>query len=197
MKLVASNRTFIAVPTLAALLAGSVVYPIDAQPKTPSRATAATKTAKAPRPRSKTVQGTFVQANASSVKLNSKDGELNAVLVPTTEYWRIETGITPSNLKIGDTIRFTLRGTDGMATVQSVSPLTLKFADVATLTIDNPRRMKFERASKLTPTDLASGQTAKVASNVFPDGRIEAREVWVIVEPVRAPRKVTTPAPAN
>jgi hypothetical protein len=76
-----------------------------------------------------------------------------------------------------------LPGTDDMGRVESLAPLTLKFGDTATLVYTNPGKMRFVRIAKITATDVVTGQKGKVAGNVYPDGRVEAREVWVEVEP--------------
>ena len=176
-------------PALAAVIVGSGISTVLAAPAVETKAP---KAAKAPKPKSKTVEGTFSAANATMVKLKAKDGEMNVNLVPTTEYWRIQTGLAVNELKVGDMVKFTLKGTDDMATVQSLAPLTLKFSDIATLTIDKIGRIKFDRVSKLAATDLTAGQEAKVASNLFADGKLEAREVWVIISPVKTAKKKIT-----
>jgi len=186
MKAVMTSRFCWMVPALAAVIVGSGMNAIVAAP---TEETKAPKAAKAPKPKSRTMEGTFSTANATMVKLKSKDGETNVNLVPTTEYWRIQTGLAANELKVGDMVKFTLKGTDDMATVQSLAPLTLKFADVATLTLDKIGRTKFDRVTQLMATDLVAGQDAKVASNLFPDGKLEAREVWVVVEPVKPVKK--------
>lgn len=186
MKTVKTNRFCWTVPALAAVILGSGMHAVVAAP---TEGTKPIKAAKAPKPKSRTIEGTFSLANATTVRLKSKDGESNISLVPATEYWRIQTGLSVADLKVGDTVKFTLKGTDDMATVQSLAPLTLKFADIATLTLDKIGRTKFDRVTKLEATDLVAGQNAKVASNLFPDGKLEAREVWVVVEPVKPEKK--------
>ena len=141
------------------------------------------KTAKAPRLRSKTLEGTFAQASATSVKVQGKSEAMTAALVPTTAYWRTQKGVAAGDLKVGDTIKMNVPGTDDMGRVESLFPLTLKFGENATVIFNTTGRMKFERVSKITPTDLVTGQKGKIASNIYPDSRIEAREVWVYVEP--------------
>jgi len=186
MKTVTSNRIRWIIPALAALIIGAGADVVMAAPAEENKP----KATKAAKPRSKTAEGTFSSANATMVKLNVKGVEMNVNLVLTTEYWRIQTGLPVSALKVGDMVKFTLKGTDDMATVQSLAPLTLKFEDVATLTIDKIGRMKFDRVAKLTATDLVAGQEAKVASNVFPDGKMEAREVWVVIKPTKPEKKI-------
>ena len=176
-----------AIPALAVVLSSAGANVVLAAPTEGAKP----KAVKAPKPKSRTLQGTFSQANATTIKLKAKDGETNVNLVPTTVYWRIQTGLPVSELKVGDMVKFTLKGTDNMATVQSLSPLTLKFSDVATLTLDKIGRTKFDRVTELTATGLVAGQEAKVASNLFPDGKLEAREVWVIVKPTKAAAKTT------
>ena len=185
MKVVTSNRVWWTVPVLAAVVAGAGMSTVIAAPVTETKP----KTTKAPKPKSRTAEGTFTSANATMVKLKAKDGEMNVNLVPATKYWRLQTGLAMADLQVGDMVKFSLKGTDGMATVQSLAPLTLKFADVATLTLDKIGRMKFDRVSKLTANELAAGQEAKVASNLFADGKLEAREVWVIIAPAKPIKK--------
>jgi hypothetical protein len=64
--------------------------------------------------------------------------------------------------------------------------VTLKFGDDAILTLNNTEKMKFDLVTKIAATELTAGQTAKIVSNVLPDGKMEAREVWVVVAPVKA-----------
>ena len=184
MKTVTPNRVRWIIPALATVIAGAGANIVLAAPSRETKP----KTTKAAKPKSKTVQGTFTSANATTVKLKAKDGEMSINLVETTQYWRIQTGLAVKELKVGDMVKFTLKGTKGMAAVESVAPLTLKFADVATLTIDKIGRTKFDRVTNLVADDLTTGQQAKVASNLFPDGKMEAREVWVIVKPTKAPK---------
>jgi Cu/Ag efflux protein CusF len=176
---VVSNRIRWAIPALAAVLIGRTMRASHAAPDTP--ATKAVKPARAPKPKSKTAEGTFAVVSATQVKLTTKAGELASNLVPTTEYYRLNEDVAVADLKTGDMVKFPLRGTDGLPTVQSVAPLTLKFGDEATLTFTKSDKMKLDRVTKITATDLAVGQEARVASNLFDDGHMEAREVWVSI----------------
>lgn len=108
---------------------------------------------------------------------------MSANLVPATIFWCYQRGVSAADLKVGETVRMNLPGTDDMGRVESLSPLTLKFGGNATLSYGQDSKVKFERISKITATDVVAGQKGKVAGNVYPDGRIEAREVWVNVEP--------------
>jgi hypothetical protein len=175
------------IPALAATFGIAGMNPVTAQPKT-AAGTAKTKTEK---PKSKTLMGTFSQADATAVKVKGKTEEVSYSLVPSTVYWRAQRGVSPADLKVGETVRMNLPGTDDVARVESLSPLTFKFGEDATLIYGKPARMKFERITKITATDIVAGQTGKVAGNVYPDGRIEAREVWVEVESEKkaAPKK--------
>ena len=190
MTSVVTKRGRWALPVLAAVLLSGVQSGF-AQPTTP--AAKAEKPAKAPRPKSRTETGTLAQASATQVKLTTKDGETTVNLVPTTEYWRIQEDVKSTDLKTGDTVRFPLRGTNGLPTVQSLAPLTLTFADIATLTFTKPEKMKFDLVTKIAAAELTAGQNAKIASNVFEDGRAEAREVWVIVAPVKPAKPEAKP----
>jgi hypothetical protein len=96
-------------------------------------------------------------------------------------------------LKVGDTVRFPLKGTDGLPTIQSLTPLTLKFGDEATLTLNQTEKMKFDLVTKITAAELATGQEVKIASNVFADGKMEAREVWLVLPPVKAEKPEAKP----
>lgn len=192
MKTVTPNRVRWVIPALAAVIAGAGANIVLAAPAKETKP----KTVKAPKPKQKTAEGTLTQANATMVKLKAKDGEMSVNLVPATEYWQIQTGLPSSELKVGDMVKFTLKGTKGMATIQSLAPLTLKFDDVATLTIDKIGRTKFDRVTKLQADDLTADQQAKVVSSVFADGKMEAREVWVIIKPVKPIKKAPAPKAA-
>lgn len=189
MKTVTPNRVRWVIPALVAVVVGAGANPIIAQPATP--AAKPEKAAKAPKAKSKMIEGSFAQANANSVRVTTKDGAMNVSLTPKTEYWRIEGGLAATDLKVGEMVKFSLRGTDGMATVQSLAPLALKFGEMATLNFVQAPKIKFERVNKLTATDLVAGQTTKAYTSVMPDGKMEAREVWVIIEkpkPVKQPK---------
>ncbi len=172
-----SIKWFVSALALTVSCAG--VNPAFAQAEAPTKA----KITKSEKPKSKTLLGTFSKADAKAVNVKGKSEELNYSLVPSTVYWRTQKSVSASDLKVGETVKMNLPGTDDIGRIESVSPLTLKFGDNATLTYTNTRRMKFERVSKITATDLVAGQKGKIAGNVYPDGRIEAREVWVEVEP--------------
>lgn len=137
------------------------------------------------RPRSKTVEGPLLQATTTALKLKSREGDLDITLTPDTQYHRMETGLQISDLKQGEIVQFTLKGTNGLPTVETVTPLTLKFSNSAQLTLPNDPKLRFDRISSSSASELAAGQTAKVANNLFPDGRLEAREVWLIIKPAR------------
>jgi hypothetical protein len=173
------RRISLMIPALAVTFGVAGMNSAIAQPKT----AAGTTKAKTERPKSKTLMGTFSQADATAVKIKGKTEEVSYSLVPSTVYWRAQRGVSPADLKVGETVRMNLPGTDDVARVESLSPLTFKFGEDATLIYGQPARMKFERITKITATDIVVGQTGKVAGNVYPDGRIEAREVWVEVEP--------------
>lgn len=192
---VVSKKARWAVSALAAVLIGGGLQTSFAQPTAPAAKTE--KPAKAPKPKSKTADGTIATASATQVKLTTKEGEVVANLVPATEYWRIQEDVKATDLKTGDTIKFPLRGTNGLPTVQSLAPLTLTFADMATLTLNKTEKMKFDIVTKITATEIAAGQTAKVASNVFEDGRTEAREVWIMIAPVKAAKPAAKPKVAK
>ena len=182
MRVKTARRISWIVPALALAFGVAGMNPVTAQPKT-TKTTKNAKTDKAPRPKSKTLMGTFSQADATAVKIKGKTEEVSYSLVPSTVYWRTQRGVSAADLKVGETVRMNLPGTDDMARVESLSPLTLKFGDDTTLIYAKPARMKFERVTKIAATDVVAGQTGKVAGNVYPDGRVEAREVWVEVEP--------------
>jgi len=186
MKTAKENRIRWAIPVLAAAMASVGANAVLAQPTTP--ATKPDKPAKAPKPKSKLIQGSFSQANATGVKVTTKDGEMSVSLTPKTEYWRIEEGLAAADLKVGEMVKFSLKGTDDMATVQSLAPLALKFGEIATLTFAQTSKMKFDRVNKLMATDLVAGQMTKAYTNLMPDGKMEAREVWVIVKPTKTPK---------
>lgn len=185
MKVLTLNRAHWVIPVLAAVITGAGANVVLAAPAGDMKP----KIAKAHKPKSKTAEGSFTSANETVVKLKVKDGEMNINLVPTTKYWRIQKGLAVTSLKAGDMVKFSLKGTDNMATVQSLAPLTLKFSDIATLTLDKIGRTKFDRVTKLAAADLVAGQNAKVASSLFADGKLEAREVWVMIEPVKPEKK--------
>ena len=191
MQTVTSKQMCWAIPAVAAVLFAGGVQSGLAQPTT-TTATKPAKAVKEPKPKSKTANGTIAQASATQVKLTTKDGEVTANLVPTTQYWRVQESVKATDLKTGDTVKFPLKGTNGLPTVQGLAPLTLTFGDMATLTITKTEKMKFDLVTKIAATELAAGQSAKVASSVFPDGHMEAREVWVEVAPVKPEKKPKT-----
>lgn len=136
-----------------------------------------------PRLRSKTAEGTLVQVSSTALKMKSREGDLDINLTPDTRYHRTETGLQASELKAGDTLRFTLKGTDGLPVIESLTPLALRYSDSTLLTLPNDPKLRFERMGSLVPSELAVGQTTKIASNVYPDGKMEARDVWLIIKP--------------
>ena len=185
MKIATARRMGWIVPALALTFGFAAINPISAQNNAPEKTTKA----KTERPRSKTLMGTFSRADATALTIKGTKEEMSANLVPTTVFWRTQKGVAPADLKIGEIVKLNLAGTDDMGRVESLSPLTLKFGDNATLIYDKPGKTKFERISKITATDVIAGHKGKVAGNVYADGRIEAREVWVEVEPEK---KATT-----
>jgi hypothetical protein len=187
MKMITARRISWIVLTLALTFGAIAANPANAQKK-PAAKTTKVKTDK---PKPKTVYGTFSQANATGVKIKSDKEEMSANLVPTTVYWRTQKSVPSADLKVGETVKMNLPGTDDMGRVESVSPLTLKFGDNVTLVYDKPGKMRFVRISKIAATDVVVGQKGKVAASVYPDGRVEAREVWVETEPEKAPKKTT------
>jgi Cu/Ag efflux protein CusF len=178
------------VPAVAAVLVGSGVSVSSAAPQ--AKAENAVKAVKS---KSKTVSGAVALADANQVKLTTKEGDVLVNLVPTTQYYRVQSGVPVAEIKVGDVVKFALKSTDGMPTVQSLAPLTLKFGEDATLVFTKSDKMKFDRVSKIAATDLTVGQEAKVASNLFPDGKMEAREVWVTIPHPKA-EKTTKDKPA-
>jgi len=180
MKMVTTKRIGWVAPIMALTLGITSMNVATAQNKPKAKATKAIKTEKT---KSKTIYGTFSQASATGVKIKSNKEEMSANLVPATIFWRYQRGVSAADLKVGETVRMNLPGTDDMGRVESLSPLTLKFGGNATLSYGQDSKVKFERISKITATDVVAGQKGKVAGNVYPDGRIEAREVWVNVEP--------------
>lgn len=172
--------TLSAAPLLAAAL--WTTAPTTAARAQTGTAPKTTAKPKVERPKSRTAQGTVANVSATSLRATVKDGPWDVTLTPQTEVWRVDSDLAANELKVGDTVMFTLRGTNGLPTVQSLSPMTLKFAEQATLTFGNTNKMTFDRISKMATTELAAGQTAKVAANVFADGKNEARTVWAIFE---------------
>lgn len=190
MKSVVYNRMRWMVPAVAAVLVGSGVSVSSAAPQTKAE-----NAVKAVKPKSKTVSGAVALADANQVKLTTKEGDVLVNLVPTTRYYRVQSGVPVAEIKVGDVVKFALKGTDENPTVQSLAPLTLKFGDEATLTYTSSDKMKFDRVSKISAADLVVGQEAKVASNLLPDGKMEAREVWVTIHEPKA-AKTTKDKPA-
>lgn len=184
MKSATARRMGLFVPALALTFGAIGLNAATAQTE-PVEKTTKAKTEKT---RSKTVTGTFSQADATAAKIKGSSEEVSYVLVPTTVYWRLQRGVSPADLKVGETVSIDVPGTSQIGRVESLSPLTLKF-DNATLTYEKTDHVKFERIAKITAADVVVGQKGKIAGNVYPDGRIEAREVWVYV----VPEKKATP----
>lgn len=170
--------------TLAAVAGFTSPPPSEAQNVT----TAAGVKAKTTRPKSRTEKATITAVTANSMQVTTKEGALDVALTGQTEYWRQEEDLTPAELKVGDTVAFALRGTDGQPTVTSLSPLTLKFGDTATLTFAKTDKMSFSRLTKAQSSDLATGQNISSAMNVLADGKLEARKVTVVIAKPKAPR---------
>ena len=185
------KRKFLGYAMVAAALAAGTgltsLLPLSAQ--TTAAPAGATKTA-TPRTRSRTEKATIAAVTANSVQVTTKGGTLEVGRGAQTEYWRQEDNLAPSELRVGDTVAFTLRGTDGQPTVASLTPLSLKFGDSATLTFTNTNKMTFDRLTRIQAADLATGQNVSVAMNVLPDGKLEARKVTVIIA---KPKTTRTP----
>jgi hypothetical protein len=125
---------------------------------------------------------------ANAIQVTTKEGTLDIALTAETAVWRQENNLTPAEVKVGDMIAFPLRGTDDQATVSSLSPLTLKFADVATLTLNKTEKLDLDRVTVVKSTDLAAGQNVAVQMNVLADGKLEARRVTILVDKPKAAR---------
>jgi Cu/Ag efflux protein CusF len=138
-------------------------------------------------------RATVAAVTADSLQITTKQGAVDAALTPQTEYWRLEDNLKPEELKVGDMVAFALRSTDGQPTVASVAPLTLKFGDDATLTLNKTDRMTFDRLTAIKSSDVAVGQNVAVKMNVLPDGKFEAQRVTVVVAKPKATKAPKTP----
>lgn len=138
----------------------------------------AVKPAKTPRAKARVSSGSVTQATATSLKLDTQEGAQDITLTNKTDIARLETGLSASDLKVGDTLALVLAGTSGRPTVQSLTPLTLQF-DNASVTFSNTGKTKFSRYTKLSATDLVAGQQVKVTATPRPDGTAVARNVYV------------------
>jgi hypothetical protein len=174
---------------LAATFAAATVLTSLAPISMPS-ATAAPADAPKTKPvrmKSRTDRNVAVAAvTADSLQITTKDGAVDVALTPQTEYWRQEQSLKPDELKVGDTLVFALRSTNGQPTVTALAPLTLKFGDDATLTFNKTDRMSFDRLTTIKSSDLATGQNVTVKMNVLPDGKLEAQRVTVMVPKSKA-----------
>jgi hypothetical protein len=182
----------------AVIVPAGVLFATSAgAPAQPAATTAAdtskpkTQSTKTARPRSRTEKASIAAVTANSIQVTTKEGTLDIALTPETTVLRQENDLLPNELKVGDAIAFPLRGTDDPPTVSSLVPLTLKYADIATLTLNKTEKMSFDRLTTIKSSDLATGQNVSVQMNVLADGKLEARRVTVMIDkpkPAKTPR---------
>ena len=157
-----------------------------------ARSTTSTSTSTTPRSRTRTAKSTITAvdttANTIKVTTTAKNENLDVALTPETEFGKEEQGLTAGELKVGDTVSFSRKGFRATGIVTSLSPLTLKIEDMATLSMTKTEGVKFNRHTALTRTDLAANQTISLRMRTGPDGKIEGRRVIVIVTKPKTPR---------
>jgi Cu/Ag efflux protein CusF len=178
--------------TFAAVMALSTLAPVAIQSASAAPADAAKPVVAKMKSRTES-RATVAAVTADSLQITTKQGAVDAALTPQTEYWRLEDNLKPEELKVGDMVAFALRSTDGQPTVASVAPLTLKFGDDATLTLNKTDRMTFDRLTAIKSSDVAVGQNVAVKMNVLPDGKFEAQRVTVVVAKPKATKAPKTP----
>lgn len=118
-------------------------------------------------------------------------------LLPTTDYVQEEGGLAAADLKADDQVLVNVKGggdqknvvrINGLVTIASLNPLTLKLGDLGTLTLANTDNVSFTRITPLKVGDLTNGEFVNIDALQPATGNLQANRIIVHQEKPRPGR---------